>query len=58
MSRPSGFSPAQRAYLRRLIRSERERLRDEVVEALNEALRSEAQLLFLRDQFPAERPHS
>lgn len=36
----SGFSPALRAYLRKLIRAEREILRDEITEALNDALRA------------------
>jgi hypothetical protein len=45
--RSSGFSPAQRAYLRKLIRAENEKARDEVILALNDALRAEAQSIML-----------
>jgi DNA-binding protein YbaB len=45
---PSGFTPAQRAYLRKVIRAEREILRDEITLALNDALRAEAQAIMLQ----------
>lgn len=45
---PSGFTPAQRAYLQKLVRREREILRDEITLALNDALRAEAQSIMLQ----------
>lgn len=43
----TGFTPAQRAYLQKLVRREREILRDEITLALNDALRAEAQSIML-----------
>lgn len=48
MPRSSGFTPAQRAYLRKLVRAEQEKARDEIILALNDALRAEAGAIMLQ----------